>query len=72
MTVFDDTGTVVGAPEVVDRQQLLDRVHSVRSLIREEIAIAALVLAPTKQTDRLVASLLDSLNGLEALLKVRT
>ncbi len=68
--VFDETGTVMGAPEVIDRQELLDRLRSVRSEIREEIGVAALMAVPTKQCDRLVAGLLDSLNGLEALLRV--
>jgi hypothetical protein len=70
MTVFDSSGAVVGAPEVVDCQQLLERVQRLRSEIIEEVAVAALMALPTKQCDRLVAGLLDSLNGLEALLKV--
>jgi hypothetical protein len=70
MAVFDETGTVVGPPEVVDCQQLFDRLRAVRSLIREEIAVGVLMAVPTKAADRLVAGLLDSLNGLEALLRV--
>jgi hypothetical protein len=69
MTVFDEAGTVVGVPEVVDRQELLGRVHSVRCEVRE-IAIAALRAVPTKKADRLICGVLDSLNSLEALLRV--
>lgn len=70
MTVFDEAGAVVGAPEVIDRKELIERVQTVRSQIREEIAVPALMVEPSKQMDRLVAGLLDSLNGLEALLKL--
>ena len=46
------------------------RLRQVRSVVREEIGVAALMLKPTKQCDRLVAGVLDSLNNLEALLEV--
>ena len=36
------------------------------------VAVPALMIEPTKQCDRLVASLLDGLNGLEATLKEKT
>jgi hypothetical protein len=60
----------VSAPEVIDRQELFNRVSRIRSEIVEEIGVAALIAVPTKQCDRLVAGLLDALNGLEALLRV--
>jgi hypothetical protein len=60
----------VSAPEIIDRQELFNRVSRIRSEIVEEIGVAALIAVPTKQCDRLVAGLLDSLNGLEALLRV--
>jgi len=40
-------------------------------VVREQIGVAALILQPNKQCDRLVAGVLDSLNNLEALLRAK-
>jgi hypothetical protein len=55
----------------VDREELLQRLEQVRSQVREEIGIVALTVEPTKQCDRLVAGVLDSITSLEALLKTK-
>jgi DNA-binding response OmpR family regulator len=54
-----------------DRRELIERVRALRNQVREEVGVAALIIEPSRACDRLVARLLDSLNGLEALLQVR-
>ena len=56
---------------VADREELLRQVDLIRRWVRDDIAVPALALVPTRQADRLIAGLLDSLNGLEALLRTK-
>ena len=56
---------------VADREDLLRRVALVRRWVRDDIAVPTLAMVPTKQCDRLLSGLLDSLNGLEALLRAK-
>ena len=53
----------------VDREELLQRVAEVRSVACERLCIPALRLMPTKACDRVIATSLDSLYDLEALLR---
>ena len=53
----------------MDREELLQRVAEVRSVACERLCIPALRLMPTKACDRVIATLLDSLYDLEALLR---
>jgi hypothetical protein len=57
------------APATVDRRELLERIGALRADLREEIGAAALMAEPTKTCARRVSDLLDSLNGLEVLLR---
>jgi hypothetical protein len=57
---------------VTDREQLLRQLGQVRCVVREEIGVAALIVEPTKQCDRIVAGVLDALNNLEALLRTKS
>ena len=56
----------------VDRDELLQQLIEVRSLVRERIGIAALTIMPTTACDRLIAGLLDNLYDLEALLRPKS